>query len=294
MKKTFLLIIFICSLSNLYAQTWAPVGAKWTYSFSSWGFPLTNSPVTIQCVGDTIIQGKACRILHGNLACSFEIDSSYLYCEDDKIFMYIDSVVGFHVLYDFTVSVGNSWTIIAPGNQVGDTSEIVVDSIVTKIINGDTFSVQYVHNLNMHDRWVFPEYIIKEIGNKWCFFPLYSTCDPWTGPIRCYEDSTGILLFSSLTCDTVLYYDNIMEYSMSDRLNVYPNPATNVLNVEYTSFDKSAFFIEILSSTGCRQLILTERKNNFVVSIDKLHRGLYFIKLTNSNGKHVIRKFIKE
>jgi hypothetical protein len=293
MKKTISVLTLFIILTNLTAQTWAPVGAKWTYSFSSWTFPFTNSPRTIECVGDTVIQSKSCRIIQGYLVCSFVSDTSYLYYENDKIFMYIDSVVGFHTLYDFTASAGNSWTIIAPGHQVGDTSVIVVDSIGTKIFSGDTFSVQYVHNLNEYDRWVFPGAIIKDIGNSWCFFPLYSTCDPWTGPIRCYEDSTGTIVFSSITCDTILYY-SVKENSLNDQMEIYPNPATNELIIETNNQNINEFSIDIFSSTGQRQISITGIINNTVIDIDKLAQGLYFIKFTGVNGQTASKKFIKE
>lgn len=293
MKRTFLILTLFFSLTTLSAQTWAPVGAKWTYSFSSWSFPFTNSPRTIECVGDTVLQSKTCRIIQGYLVCSFVADTSYLYYENDKIFMYIDSVVGFHTLYDFTASAGNSWTIIAPGHQVGDTSVIVVDSVGTKIFSGDTFSIQYVHNLNEYDRWVFPGAIIKDIGNSWCFFPLYSTCDPWTGPIRCYEDSTRTIVFSSLTCDTILHY-SVNEYTVNDQMEIYPNPATNELNIKTNNQNSNEFSIDIFSSTGKRQISITGIKNNFVIDIEQLSQGLYFVRLTDDRGQGKTKTFIKE
>lgn len=288
-----LILTLICSLTTLSAQTWAPVGAKWTYSFSTWSPPYASIPVKIECIGDTLIQSKTCRIIQGNLQCSFSPYHSYLYYENDKIFMYIDSVVGFHVLYDFAATAGNSWTIIAPGHQVGDTSVIVVDSIGTKIFSGDTFSVQYVHNLNIYDRWVFPEYIIRDIGNFWSFFPLHSTCDPWTGTIRCYEDSATFIKFSLYPCDTV-FFINVNEYSLAENVSFYPNPANNQLHLENQNQDNIEYSADIFSVTGQRQISISAIKNNLVVDIAKLAQGLYFIRFTAIDGQTATKIFIKE
>jgi len=281
MKKVlfFLLVLIVCT-TNLFSQEWAPVGSKWTYSFSSWGFPNnTNSPVSLTCVGDTMIQNQSCRIIRGYLTCSFVSNSAYMYFENGKIYMYVDSVVGFHILYDFKAHVGNSWTIIAPGHHVGDTSTIMVDAIVTKIFEGDTFSVQYVHNFNEYDRWVFPGYIIKNIGNVACFFPLFSTCDPWTGPIRCYEDSTKKFVFSDLSCDTVIYY-NVNEYPKKDLIKISPNPFTSSTQI---ALDKTYHNISLAVYDIQGKLMLQKQYEDcsqIQLNRNGLDNGMYFLKLT--------------
>lgn len=293
MKKIILSLTLFYFLTNLYAQTWSPVGAKWTYTFSSWGVPYADYPQTIECIGDTILQGKSCRIFHGNCNCGFTNDTSYLYYENDKIYLYTDSVIGFHVLYDFTASIGDSWSIIAPLELGGDTSIIVVDSIGTKIFSGDTFNIQYIHNLNYNDIWRFDSYIINGIGCSSCFFPQHATCDPWTYPIRCYEDSSGLIKFSSLACDTVIYYD-IIESSLNNLIDIYPNPTNNELFIDISDINNSEYSIDIYSSTGQKQISYTGIKNSLTIDIEKLVNGLYFVRLTKRNSICIMKKFIKE
>ena len=50
------LILFTTSIA---AQTWAPIGAKWTYKQGHFGGPDTNLAV-VEVVGETIIDGRTC------------------------------------------------------------------------------------------------------------------------------------------------------------------------------------------------------------------------------------------
>lgn len=293
MKKIALTLTFTILLTNIFSQSYFPIGAKWTYSNFSWSIPYADYPSTIECVGDTIIQSKTCKIFHGICDCGFSNSTSFLYVDNNKVYLFIDSIVGFHVLYDFSAGAGDSWTIIAPIQLGGDSSLIIVDSVGTLIFSGDTFDIQYVHNSNQYDIWRFDSYIIKGIGCSICFFPQHATCDPWTGPIRCYEDSSGLIKFSSTACDTIIYYD-ILENSSNDIIKIYPNPVNNELFINISDVNNSVYSIDIYSSTGQRQISYTGIKNSLNIDIEKLNNGLYFIRLTKHNGISIIKKFIKE
>jgi len=73
MKKSFFSLTFILFLQALLAQTWAPFGSWWTYTLFCFNFTpdgtnippsSSNSPWTMECIGDTVIQNKSCRILN--------------------------------------------------------------------------------------------------------------------------------------------------------------------------------------------------------------------------------------
>ncbi|MCB0698264.1 MAG: T9SS type A sorting domain-containing protein [Chitinophagales bacterium] len=76
-------------------------------------------------------------------------------------------------------------------------------------------------------------------------------------------------------------------------ITVYPNPATNVLNIKYNANDGKAINAEILGITG--QLMQTSSVNNGLstIDIDALPQGTYYLRLSKDNAG-MVRKFVKQ
>lgn len=292
MQKLTLGIIIFFFLTTSNAQVWAPVGAKWTYEFQNWYPPFNNSPSVIECVGDTIIEGKPCRIIEGSCSCGFNHQRSFHYYENDKVYLYIDSIVGFTLLYDFTAKPGDIWTIIPPQPFISDSFKVRVDSIGTRVFSGNTFNIQYINNINSNDFCCFCGIVIDGIGHFTCLYPMFATCDPWSRPLRCYEDSSGLIKFKDIPCDTVIYMSED-EIHLSQLINIYPNPAKSELFIEFQDLIDREYTIEIYSIPGQLQFKQRGIKNNIAIDISRLNKGLYFIRI--SDTKHsFISKFIKE
>jgi len=292
MRNIILTIIFSISLTSLFAQTWPPIGAKWTYSHHASFYPYLNEPRTIECIGDTIIGGKSCRILLGNCICGYDVYETYLYHENGKVFMYSDSSDAFNILYDFSAGPGDSWTLIPPISEFGDSTVITVNAVGIEVINGDTLNIQHIQN-EMYSAYEFPSYIIENIGCYFCFYPLHATCDPWTGPIRCYEDTNGLIKFTDLPCDTVIYY-SINENPLNDVIKVFPNPANTKFFIEIDEMINIQYSVLILSTNGQNQIYKTSLKNDSEINIEKLKQGFYFIQLEFEDGQVAVKKIIKE
>ncbi len=73
-----------------------------------------------------------------------------------------------------------------------------------------------------------------------------------------------------------------------NNINIYPNPAKNVLNIEL-AIENNETLIEVSNALG--QIVLTQKLNNNknVIDIANLTTGIYFIKANNTT-----KKFIKE
>lgn len=75
---------------------------------------------------------------------------------------------------------------------------------------------------------------------------------------------------------------------------VYPNPATDYLNIEFSAFDTDSK-IKILSLSG--QAIVTQtvpKGTSFLkISLNGIAKGVYFLELTNNKGR-VLKKIVKE
>jgi hypothetical protein len=84
---------------------------------------------------------------------------------------------------------------------------------------------------------------------------------------------------------------------LSSELNVYPNPASDVLNITY-NLDKGGFTsLQVFSAIGQEVKALAKNENQSAgnhqaaINTSGLNAGLYFVKLTTENGNKV-QKFI--
>lgn len=74
-------------------------------------------------------------------------------------------------------------------------------------------------------------------------------------------------------------------------LNVYPNPATNVLNIDY---DKAPYNVLLFNSVGV--LVQSEVAENpsFKMNVGQLNKGLYLIRIQDNENNTVTKKVIIE
>ena len=85
------------------------------------------------------------------------------------------------------------------------------------------------------------------------------------------------------------------DYNVDDKLKIYPNPASDVLNVTITSSDKELNKISIYNHAG--QLINQFDMNidngawDFKINLANYAKGLYSIEYTNSQMT-MIKKFV--
>jgi hypothetical protein len=93
------------------------------------------------------------------------------------------------------------------------------------------------------------------------------------------------------------YYGLVTSINQYDNvdINVYPNPATNYINVEVATDDAQEFNASIVDMMGktvySDQLGHNGGTETYKISVNNLAKGIYFLHLNNANGKHV-QKFI--
>ncbi|MEN8230182.1 MAG: T9SS type A sorting domain-containing protein, partial [Bacteroidota bacterium] len=74
--------------------------------------------------------------------------------------------------------------------------------------------------------------------------------------------------------------------------SVYPNPVAASLNVNNTTGIRS---VSIVNVVGQEVLRVNNIDNNAtVINTSDLNRGIYFVNVTDANGMHSSRKFIRE
>ena len=309
MRKLFLikLGLFLSVYVSIAQEEWAPIGAKWYYSYADAG---ASSLKIITSTDDTIIQNKICRefeildIFHSqNSDGKHFIDTAtfyeYFYFEDSSIFHY-DEAGYFYKLYDFSVSPGDT-VLVRDSSFPGDFSykrfEYVVDSISQMLIDEKEFRVFHTSPTERAD-WSFSKFsesfpIIEKIGSTYSFFGtipiiLLSYGDFF---LRCYIDNDisyrSELWIDTLSCD-YFNYNLTIGPQIKPSLKVFPNPFTESLqvNLESDRYD----FVRIIDLSGRIFYEAIIVNTNFTVNLSPFPQGIYILSLSSS--KHTFRQKI--
>ena len=90
-----------------------------------------------------------------------------------------------------------------------------------------------------------------------------------------------------------------MDTRKEAEVNFYPNPTTDIINVNFTLNEQDALKFEVYDMQGKLISILLythvkKGENMFSFSTQPLSSGSYFLKISSSNSVVVSKKFIKE
>ncbi len=296
--KILLTLLFAVSMQFSFAQNeWAPIGAKWYYDYP--GDMGWLNYTTIESVGDTIIQGKSCRILQ----MSRNIDSLRLYTYSDSNIVWVYKKGNFYKLYDFNANPGDTWEVIDVFARCDADSmaTVRVDSVGYITINSTTLKYIVIKFLTT-EYWGFQLSspgtlfkIIETIGPMGYMFPQkFCHLDyPYPNSLRCYSDSlfgfyeTGIV-------DSCTYIATVIkENNLNNTPYFYPNPCNNIINIDFSNKVKERE-INIYNIYGekIKTFILYD-KNNCILDISDFNSGYYILNIKEKNNYMLNQKIIK-
>jgi hypothetical protein len=305
MKKKLFTTIFLIvfQVGILFGQEFAPIGAKWHYT-ENFAFSGDISYLYIESVGDTIINGKECKVLenNGGLFCVFHNERDFVYYEDSIAYFYVPQIDSFQVLFNMRAQKDSSWINIFWTEPIAklDTIQIVVDSVSFVTINSNNLKKLHVTYKSLNYGWEnmqYPGEIIERIGDISYLFNLYSlsgmVCDAnYSGGLRCYEDSelgfysTGI----ADSCNYTYIWTGIESENAGSAFKIYPNPATDRVEIESTTNKK---FTISLSDLSGKTLIETELFGSSGIDLTDFQKGIYLLKITSEDKVSEVRKIIK-
>jgi hypothetical protein len=299
MKKTLVLLALSLPFvsTNSYSQTWAPVGATWTYTVTFASSYAVDYGI-LTSVKDTVIDSQNCKEIQYQQGGDCNYASSFMYGDSDRVYFYDPPSDKFNLLYDFNKHTGETWYIKASGWSGGKDSLLVhVDSTATVVINGNTLKVLYTRIDNSAaGNWEgINGKITEKLGHEKFMFPLISgLCDEdFNSGLRCYQDSTigfyqtGI----SPTCDYTTV--GINEHSSSDEIYVSPNPASS--EIQIISEQSTVISIDIFNTLGEKIYTspFTNSRSPITINIAALPSGMYFAEIKSAKGI-TVKKFVKE
>jgi len=124
--------------------------------------------------------------------------------------------------------------------------------------------------------------------------PIDTVAGKWVKP-----DSTTTYILEQTICGNVSYdtvtvsvYGTAIESYTKDGkgITLYPNPVTNVLNIESNTKFSQFIISDILGNVVIRQQVYNKAVS---VDVSGLGKGLYFVKMVDEKG-FVVKKFLKE
>lgn len=140
-------------------------------------------------------------------------------------------------------------------------------------------------------------------ATSWTSFQIpissYSTVDSARIMLMCYADHVMIAHGNSVLYVDNLSFDNLItgipEVTDLHTLNIYPNPATDVLNISMPQAYCGNTNVAIYDITGriVMQYTFVIRSNYFPVDISTLPSGVYLLRINTETGS-LINKFVKK
>ncbi len=275
----------------IYSQEWAPVGAKWIFTYKFY-MSASIDTLVIRSIGDTVIQTHKCKILIKNhTTCDTRSGKEYMYSDSGKVFFYDVSRSDFQMLYNFNAKVGDTIIIFPGANPNNEYIATIIDSVKHIDINSFERKKIYVHYSYPETNWYitfFQDEIIENIGSLWYMFPwVYGACDAsWGGPLRCYEDSTiGTYDFQTApSCDYV--YTKINKLDNKDEISILYDITFNQIKLFFKEGENFNYFLYNIYG----QLVKSGYSNHKETYINtmEINKGIYL--LTIYSDKIVVKK----
>jgi hypothetical protein len=82
---------------------------------------------------------------------------------------------------------------------------------------------------------------------------------------------------------------NVAEYNPTKESTVYPNPFTDVLNIQANEYE----YYKVIDITGKEVQNGTLSKGNNLIDTQALKQGVYYLQINNENGSR-IEKIIRQ
>lgn len=281
--KTLLLTLLIPTIT--FGQTWAPIGAKWTFTQPTIN-PNYQTYTTFESVSDTTVSGQSCRKITETFRKSpttADTIQHYMYSDSNRVYFFENN--SWNLLYDFNVQQGDSF-LVGHYNQW-----VKIISVDTVSING--FSRKQFEYDAPSFTTEFSWLVIEGIGHLIDMFPTNE--NQLFGPLRCYQDNIVGLYKNenyygstwTQDCDQII--TGIDEQTNSKKTVVFPNPFTD--QVTFNSLVSEPTTISIYDFLG--QIILSQTfTNSTTINSEQFAKGVYFYTLSNikqtfDNGKIV-------
>ena len=192
------------------------------------------------------------------------------------------------MIYDFSVSVGD--TIEARNVYLNnDTLHFVVTQVDSVLLLTDYRKrIKLFEYINQKE-----EIWVEGLGS---YFGILNSCNDSYGAVcggyesLCYEE-TGTLVYQNPAYSTCYFAATVGNNELiSEKFQVYPNPAKDFVSIDFTDIGRRE--IEIFDITGKKILKKTTTNRNFILYLQEVDNGIYFIKVFDDKNYYPPYKLI--
>jgi len=298
-------IAFVLFAVTVFSQvTWGPVGAKYHYTYWYDDFmSIQTGIMEVEVAGDTVIQGKNCRIFQQNsgiIGWNWGCDGNqYLYEESSRVNFFDDANQSFQLLYDFTKETGESWEVPLCENLCYPFQNLTVrvDSVSLTELNGMMIKTQHVTFLNGSGIPFGNDRVYEGIGSATQMFFVDENCttaDVGFLNLRCFDSPIdGLFNFIGEDCDVI---NSVTQgFGRNFDFIISPNPASDFVRFQFPDIlrGKNLNCI-IFSSDGRTKKLLGSISigNDQPLYIGDLKPGNYLIQVRLEDGMNATKKIL--
>lgn len=103
----------------------------------------------------------------------------------------------------------------------------------------------------------------------------------------------GVSFYSEVGTDTTVIgiRENLSSNSFS--FDLYPNPSSKLLNLEFSGEKDSYYTIDCIDILGRHILRTSSDKNTLQIDVSNFENGVYYLKVSQNNSKTAVKSFIK-
>lgn len=297
MKKFGIICLLFCLCTQVQAQTWAPTGARWYYTYVESLFEGLYGYVKIESVGEVTIDSKTASELTVTVFFTDGNTESMpnVYCYENGGNIYVRVQDDWELMYDFTTPEGNTHEVFGnlAGNECGSASGgvVTIQHRDDTLINDETLAY-YTSEAAEGSIWHYPMKTIEKFGNLNYMFASPVFCDiadSWQfGPLRAYiaPDQTVYKILQIPYDTLIIPGPDAITMLNTEEIEVHPNPTTEalIINILTTGFVVS---IRDLSGRAVYNGKLEAGVN--IIDVSNLHPGLYTIAISDQAKSTLIK-----
>lgn len=292
MKQALYILFFIATQVVLHAQAvdFAPVGAKWWINQIVLDPIPADSFVIVEVTGEEMKEGELCRVISNLSGCGLP-EPVFVFTRHDSVFFFSEVTDQFELLYDFTATVGSSWTVKGLAHIFGNEHTVTVTEVKEVDYQGQVLMTWMLDG----NFTIWGDRMVEKAGNLWHIGPTYSEdCIPGQSGfmphyVRCYEEDGELYKFVFSDCDEYDDISLIEEMAQAHMFRLTPNPATSATRLELDAWlhHHRDIRLRLLHPSGraIYKGVLPPYVYIHDIPVQGLAGGVYFVELRDHTGR---------